>query len=153
MAKQLPGSINELRALRGMTSIGTERMREFLAALKRAEQVPEDQLPELNTGQRPHPQLEAVTGLLGVVAQLRAAEHDVSRTYLASREQLAALATWWLRGGSTPPPDIPLLSDWRRELLGNELLDLLQGRLAVPLDATPKQPAVCVVQLGGEVVG
>jgi ribonuclease D len=102
-------------------------------------------LPPGRRGERPDPQLDAVAGLLGVVAGARAADHDISRTYLAAREQLTTLAAWWLKRDGSPPPDLALLTDWRRELLGQELLDLLDGKLHLAFDATPNMPAIKVV--------
>jgi ribonuclease D len=147
MAKHPPQDIKELRSTRGMPNSGEKHARELMAAVERAAQLPQAALPERNYNERPDPQTDAVAGLLGVVAGARAAEHDISRTYLAPRDQIFALAAWWLRRDGTPPPDLALLEDWRRELLGAELLDILQGRLVLALDATPDQPPIRVVNV------
>jgi ribonuclease D len=73
-------------------------------------------------------------GLLNVVAQASAAAHGIARAYLAPGEQVTTLADWWLRHAHHPgarPPQIALLEDWRRELLGADLLAILDGKLAV----------------------
>ncbi|MDQ3815640.1 MAG: ribonuclease D, partial [Armatimonadota bacterium] len=149
IAKQQPTTAAELRAVRGVSNLSEAHAREFLAALRRAAELPADQLPERIYNERPDPQTDNVATLLGVMAQLRAGEHDIARTYLAPRDQLTALASWWLRHGraadGAPPPDLPLLEDWRRELLGAELLDVLQGRRALLFDATPDQPPLRLI--------
>jgi len=150
VARQQPASSAALRGMRGITNLSEAHARELIAALQRAAQLPPDQWPERAYNERPDPQTDNVAALLGIVTQLRAGEHDISRTYLAPRDQLMALASWWLRhaklGDATPPPDLPLLQDWRRELLGAELLELLEGRLALALDTTPEQPPLQVVR-------
>jgi ribonuclease D len=130
-----------------MPNSSEKHARELMDAVKRAGNLPQSALPQRNFNERPDPQTDAVAGLLNVVAGARAADHDISRTYLAPRDQIFALAAWWLRRDGTPPPDIPLLEDWRRDLLGAELLDILQGRLVLALDATPDRPPIRVVHL------
>ena len=94
--------------------------------------------------ERPDAQLDAVAGLLGVVANARAADHDISRTYLVARDDLFKLAAWWLRRDNSDAPKVPILADWRRELLGQELLDLLAGKLSLVFDKTPNAAAIRV---------
>jgi ribonuclease D len=75
---------------------------------------------------------------LGVVAGLRADENQIARTYLAPRDQLTILASWWFNGDESTLPETPLLEDWRRELVGDELLAILRGEIEVALDPTTK---------------
>jgi ribonuclease D len=134
LAKFPPKTANDLRATRGMPGVSGETLRELIGAIERAAALPDDQLPRTASGTRPDPQTDVVAGLLNVVTQLRASQQEISRTYLAPRDQLSALAAWWLRNDGSAPPEIPLLEDWRRELLGAELLKVLSGELAITLD-------------------
>jgi ribonuclease D len=115
MAKLPPANANEMRNLRGMPSTSPETSRALLDALQAAAKLSDEDLPRLAYSTRPDPQAEVVSGLLNVVTQLRADENEISRSYLAPREQLNALAAWWLKADS-PAPDLPVLRDWRREL-------------------------------------
>jgi ribonuclease D len=134
MSKLPPADAGALRSLRGMPSTSFETTRLLLEAVARASKLTDDELPALHHGARPDPQAEVVSGLLNVVTQLRADDLEISRSYLAPRDQLNALASWWLKSDSSAPPDLPVLKDWRRELLGDELVALLEGRLAISLD-------------------
>ncbi|HEX8237303.1 MAG TPA: ribonuclease D [Abditibacteriaceae bacterium] len=145
LAKHPPRSVADLKSVRGMPGVSDKQARVLLEAVERASKLTDKELPPGRRGERPDPQLDAVAGLLGVVAGARAADHDISRTYLAAREQLTTLAAWWLKRDGSPPPDLALLTDWRRELLGQELLDLLDGKLHLAFDATPDKPAIKVV--------
>ena len=134
MAKLPPQNVGALRSLRGMPNQSGEIARELLEAVARAAKLTDDQLPKQQFNTRPDPQSEVVSSLLNVVTQMRADECEISRSYLAPRDQLNALAAWWLKNDDTNAPDLPLLRDWRRELLGEELLDLLDGQLSIRLD-------------------
>ena len=158
MAKHPPTTLNELRAQRGMPSISTEHARALLGAIAHAAQLPQAEWPEAPGHQRPDPQADVVANLLGLVAQIRATEQEISRTYLAPRDQLNALATWWIgrhkaadqhksKESFGRPPDLPLLHDWRRELLGAELLELLKGHVALTLDGSSDEGVVRVVPI------
>ncbi|MBV9864803.1 MAG: ribonuclease D [Abitibacteriaceae bacterium] len=169
MAKHPPKNLADLRSQRGMPGMAAEQARALLEAIAHAESLPPEQWPERNAQERPDPQVDVVANLLGLVAQVRAEEQSVSRAYLAPRDQLTALAAWWLRSSrehgdgqeqpgshsktkidSRTPLDIPLLHDWRRELLGAELLELLAGRLAIALDANQPESVVRIVATKSE---
>lgn len=142
LAKHPPQNMAELRATRGMPGVREPQAGELLAAIQRALALPEDECPRRQDREILDPQHDAVSTLLGSIAGARAADNDIARAYLAPRDQINALASWWLQRDDSPEPDLPLLRDWRRELLGNELLELLDGKRVVVFDRTPGQPAV-----------
>ena len=142
LAKHPPASLAELRATRGMPGVREAQSREILAAIERGLNVPDDQLPQRADREIHDPQHDAVTTLLGSIAGARAGDNDIARPYLAPRESINDLASWWLRRNDAPEPDLPLLRDWRRELLGQELLELLAGKRSVVFDRTPGAPAI-----------
>ena len=144
LAKHPPKNAQELRSTRGISGVSEKQSRAILEAVARAAKLSDDELPTRDRNERPDAQLDAVAGLLGVVANARAADHDISRTYLVARDDLFQLAAWWLRRDESAPPEMPLLTDWRRELLGQELLDLLDGKLSLVFDKTPNSPAIKV---------
>jgi ribonuclease D len=148
MVKQPPRNINEMRSARGVNVRNQEAQR-LMDALQRAQSTPESQLPSIRTGRRLPPDFDAVLGVLSSVAGLRADENSISRSYLAPREELGDLIIWWLSKSEEPPPEISLLTDWRRALLGDELMKLLEGKLALKLD-TRGPSAVRVVKLKDE---
>jgi ribonuclease D len=150
MAKHPPRNIEELRGTRGMPGISEKQARALLESVERAALFSNAELPPGRNGERPDPQQDAVSGLLGVVAGARAGDHDISRAYLAPRDQLNALAAWWLKRDGSNTPDLPILTDWRRELLGQELLDLLDGKLHLAFNNAPGEPAIKVVNTKDE---
>lgn len=146
LAKQPPQNSAAMRQTRGVPGQSLAYSREILAVLKRASQIPHDELPEVWSGERSDPQIENVAVLLGVVAGLRADQNQIARTYLAPRDQLTALAHWWWSGDENWPPETPLLADWRREIVGEELLGILRGEIEIALD--PKTKALRILSAG-----
>ncbi len=141
MAKQPPRDAQSFRSTRGVPGSASEWAHSFIAAAKRASELPENEWPEANNGSRPDTRIENIAVLLGIVASQRADEAQIARTYLAPRDQLLSLAAWSIErpSGSTPSvsegkPELPILSDWRGELVGDELLNLLDGKLAIAIN-------------------
>ena len=145
-AKEAPQNVPAWRGIRGMPGMAESQTRVFLTALERAAQLSNEELPERFTGNRPDPQVDNIAVLLGVVAQQRALANDIARPYFAPRDQIKDLAAWWLQRDDSPPPELEILSDWRRELLGEELLELLSGQRAIALDAADES-AIRVVKI------
>ncbi|HEX8550127.1 MAG TPA: ribonuclease D [Abditibacteriaceae bacterium] len=142
LAKNPPQNLQELRATRGMPGVREAQSREILAAIQRALALPDEELPRRQDREILDPQHDAVSTLLGSIAGARAADNDIARPYLAPRDQINELTSWWLRRDDSPEPDLPLLRDWRREIIGGELLELLDGKRVVVFDRTPGAPAV-----------
>jgi ribonuclease D len=134
-ARQQPKSIGDLRAVRGMPNINDATAKRLIGAVNDALASDPQSWPVALSNERPDPRLDSIVALLGVVASARAASQDVSRTYLAPRDGLWNLASWWLEHGkSDTVPDLDLLKDWRGEILGRDLLRLLNGEAVIILD-------------------
>ena len=71
-----------------------------------------------------------------------AAAQDVSRSYLAPRETLFELATHYIEGTLDQIGDLPVLQDWRGDLVGRDLLALLKGERVVGFDEELKLPVL-----------
>ena len=61
----------------------------------------------------------------------RAQDHDLAYELLAARADLQRIVL--SVRDETPPPDVRTLQGWRRELIGEELLALLRGELALAM--------------------
>ncbi|MDQ6964691.1 MAG: ribonuclease D [Mariprofundales bacterium] len=80
--------------------------------------------------------------MLTALLQLKADMLDIAPAILASRSDIAALASWGglERGGELP--DLRILKGWRRALIGDDLLNMLAGRIALSIDPTTKMPVI-----------
>jgi len=65
------------------------------------------------------------------LVRYRAKENEIAFQTLASHDQLVAIA----RGHTA---DVPLLKGWRREIVGAELLDLVNGKIKLSVGGVGK---------------
>ena len=79
-----------------------------------------------NKSLKSEPNVDAELDLMEALVRLRARENDIAMQILASHGELARVA----RGYRT---DVDVLKGWRRAIIGEELLDLLAGKLALSL--------------------
>ncbi len=145
MARQQPKTLGDLRAIRGMPGIPDQNAKRLLDAVKTALESDPQTWPEARSAERPDPRLESIVALLGVVATARATAQDVSRNYLAPRDALFDLASGWLKNleNEAPQdsaPELVILQDWRGEILGRDLVKLLDGDAVIALDKVTGLP-------------
>jgi ribonuclease D len=126
IAKRRPQSIERLAQIRGLNE-GTLRRRgpAIVAAVERGrarEGIPSDgvRTPPPDPGDAP------LIALAEALVRARAARAELAYELLAARADLQRIVTA-LREGAAEP-DVRTLQGWRRELVGLELLELLEGR-------------------------
>ena len=121
-------TIDELFMVRGMREkLPTRDARAVAALVARGLDAPQDEWPVLDRASKSEPNVDAQLDLMEAVVRLRARENGIALQTLASRDDLARLA----RGHRD---DVDVLRGWRRSMVGEELLELLAGRLALRLD-------------------
>jgi ribonuclease D len=131
LARKAPATLTELQDVRGIYPREVERSgREMLAAVKRGLSVPRNQAPQFP--QRPilSGQQSALMELLQSLLRARAEEHDFAPNLIATTGDLQTLIE--SRGRDHT---LPLLQGWRRELVGADLLALIEGRAALVWDS------------------
>ena len=129
IARRAPTTADEVLAIRGVgDKLQRSAIKGVLAAVQRGLDVPEDELPLLERRRRaPAADIDGAVDLMVALVRLRAREHGVAMPVLASRDDLERLA-------SGERDAHRLLEGWRRDIVGAELLDLLDGRLSLSLD-------------------
>ena len=125
LAKRAPTSAKELGQIRGAgPDVIRRRARDILAALERGRAAPPIRLDEAD-----RLATDAVDGPTIALAEalVRARAHEAGLAYelIAARADLAPIVVAARR--SKPEPDVRTLRGWRRELVGDELLELLAG--------------------------
>ena len=120
-------TIDDLYMVRGVREkLPVRDAREVLARMNKATSRPKSEWPELDKPSRSERNVDASLDLMCALVRLRAKENGVAMQTLASHSDLTALA----RGHFE---DIDLMRGWRRALVGDELVDLLEGRIALSL--------------------
>jgi len=144
IARRTPDSAAEISKIRGVSDkVAARNGAALIAAVRAGQAVAEDELPQLPRKDRIPSSAQAVADLLSAVLRVRAREHNVAATLLASRDELERFAAGERDGH-------PLCCGWRHTLVGAELaaiadgvmaVRVVDGRLAVtPVDPPPTAP-------------
>lgn len=127
VARRGPRDEGELLGVRGMDGRHPKTaVRSLLAAVDDGLKVPESALPRVQRRSGPRAG-EGVVELMTAYVRARAREHGVAAPVLAAREDLEALASGRRDGN-------PLLEGWRLRLIGRDLVELMEGRIALGVD-------------------
>jgi ribonuclease D len=132
VSRQVPKTLEDLRAIRGVHPSEADRNGEpLLAVIQRALALPASEWPEIPRDRKPEPEATGKMELLQAVLKARALEEDISPSLLSTTADLQTL----LDTKDDPMRlDLPILQGWRRKLAGEALLQLLAGKLIVHLD-------------------
>ena len=121
-------TIDELFMVRGMRErLSTRDARAVVALMVTALDAPPETWPEPDRCAKSEPNVDAQLDLMTAIVRLRAKESGVAIPTLASHDDLARVARGYREG-------VDLLRGWRRSLVGEELLDLLDGKIRLSLD-------------------
>lgn len=125
--KREPRKIEDLFMVRGVRERITTRDARALVELTSAalDSSPEA-WPEVSQPGRNERNVDANVDLLMAIVRLRARDNDIAIPTLASHSDLVKIA----RGHYD---DVDILKGWRRELIGNELLELLEGNITLSI--------------------
>jgi ribonuclease D len=128
IARRAPEDRQALSSIRGVADkLSKGLYPAVLQAVADGLAMPREELPELERRRRKPLDVDGAVDLMAALVRLRAKEHGVATPLLASRNELEQLA-----GGERE--DTPLLEGWRRSIVGDELLRLLDGELTLRLD-------------------
>lgn len=126
IARRMPAAAEDLAAIRGVPDkLARRSYGAVLQAVTEARALPDDALPILDRRRRrPAQDTDGAVDLMVALVRLRAREHGVAMPILASRDELERLAAGDREAHA-------LLEGWRRKIVGEELLALLDGRLTL----------------------
>jgi len=125
VARRQPDSRKGLEEVRGMPGQTLQRwQRELLEAVERGKEGPPP--PELAQTDHGDSGDAPLVALGQALVRQRALEAKVAVDLVSSQADIAALVTAVRHGRDHP--DVRTLDGWRRELVGDELVNLLEGR-------------------------
>lgn len=134
LARHPPKSMHELRGLRGVHSSEVDRQGEqLLATITSALALPPSAWPEVPRERKPDPESTGIVELLQAVLKARAAEEGIAPTMLATSSDLQILVE---AKQNRTALDVPILRGWRRQLVGDLLLQVLDGAVTITVDRT-----------------
>ena len=126
IARSCPANEEALRRVRGLEwKVGGASFKAALEVIREALALPDSRLPETASSRsRGSCERASVVTLMSALLRQRARAHKVAPELLACADDLERLA-----GGERE--GIPALEGWRFDLVGKELLALLDGKLAL----------------------
>jgi ribonuclease D len=129
IAKRKPASLRKLEEIRGVGQ-GSLRKRgeDVLSAVQRGRESDHEPLVSDERPAQPRPEDAPLIALCEALARARAREAGLAYELLASRADLQAIVAAERSGERA---DVRTLRGWRLELVGDELLDLLGGRISL----------------------
>lgn len=126
--KREPRTIDDLFMVRGIRErLTTRDAREVIALVRSALDSAPDTWPQLQTNNRSEPNVDVQVEMLMSIVRMRARECGIAIPTLASTSDLTAIA----RGHRK---NIDVLKGWRRELIGNDLIEFLEGRTSLCIE-------------------
>ncbi len=132
IARRRPQSVKSLRQIRSLKPQQISKDGEAIVAAVRAGAA--EPLKE-ERSEAPHlkmpDEVESTARLLEAWLYARAVDAEIAPSMLATRGDLKTLAAAHYH---SKLPSLPLLEGWRRELVGQDLLDILDGKKALRLD-------------------
>jgi ribonuclease D len=129
IAKRRPSNRAKLAEIRGVGQNSQHRRAdEILDAVRRGAERPAEPLPPPPRGQAPDSSDAPLIALSEALIRARAREAGLAYELLAARADLQAIVAGERSGQRA---EVRTLQGWRRELVGEELLDLLDGRVSL----------------------
>ncbi len=122
IARRSPTTLSQLKKIRALNpGIVKHEGNQLLEAVERGLDVREDQWPSRKAQPGKAKPPPGLVDLLSTVLRARAEELRIAPTILAKRQDLERLAV-------DRNARVPVLQGWRYELIGKELVDLLEGK-------------------------
>jgi ribonuclease D len=135
IAKRKPSSRGELERIRGVGVGAGRRVQDLLEAVERGRARPPDPPPETQRAPAPKPDDAPLVALGEALLRARARDAGLAYELLAARADLQAIVAAARTGTEA---DVRTLRGWRRELVGAELLELLDGRVSLSVHETAR---------------
>jgi ribonuclease D len=134
LARRRPADVRSLGGVRGLERMRGAQLEELREAVAMGATD-----PPLTLAPRPRSDIAARLEVLGSLGQVlvgaRAAAAGLAPTLVATRDEIESYLAGALDGAAS---DLPLGRGWRRELVGDALVDLARGRLALaPTETAP----------------
>lgn len=128
IARLMPQDLTKLGKLRGIAEVVVRHHgNQILEVIRQAAALPKEQWPQLPQITHLPEEQEPLLDVLMAMARVCSLKHRISINVLVSRKELEQVI-----GGDR---EAPVLHGWRRELLGNELLAMLQGSRTLRVEA------------------
>ena len=122
IARKKPKSGKELKDIRGLSSYALQNKGSILEAVQAGMKKLPNELPVMKGPDKANIEIEASAQLARALLTRRAKEYHIAPTVLASNAMIEEFVR-------TPNESSKLLQGWRKMMVGDELLALMQGKI------------------------
>lgn len=137
LARRAPTVASALRGLRAVRSREIERSAEdVVERVNLALALPKEEWPQPPPAHGPSP-APGVVELLQAVVRERAEEHSIAASMLATQAELQQLASCHMEANGID--ELRLMRGWRRSIVGEDLIAVLDGSASVSLDPASRR--------------
>ena len=137
-----PENMDELRGVRGLTPGSVERHgKGILAAVRDGRACPQDKWPTSPERQRRPAPPTGLGALLRAAVQGVADREEIAPEVIASTRDIEALIAHVTGGGKAEADehDLPLVHGWRGQLVGDTLVSIAKGEIAMRYDPARRE--------------
>jgi len=129
IAAHEPSTVSELYGLRSMAreKCGKAVAETVIGVIAKAKALPKSDHPKVEHNRNGPNGMGPAGDLLKVLLKLRCEQNNVALKLVATADEIDAIAR-------DDDADVPALHGWRRELFGQDALDLKHGKLALAAD-------------------
>ena len=130
ISRAMPDSIEEMTVIRGLTS---GQIRNFGDSLIEAVLSGKDNPVKLTDKKSTRKFNSAsLSSILSAIIQKEAKAVGIASRFIATRSEIDELVHWFLSSDTVPSePELRILQSWRRELVGNSVLEWLAGEKVI----------------------
>ena len=127
IVRQPPDSIEKLARVRGINNALVQKDGvEIIKQIALAKDIPESEWPAVKPLVRLTPDEDALADIMMTYLKYIAASQKISPSALATRKEIEKLAR--------DEHDIPLLTGWRKQMAGDALIELLNGKRSLRVE-------------------
>ena len=130
IAHRTPHSIDQLLRIRGLdkAKILDKYGEKLLKAIKFGSNIPNDQLPTVQTKKQLPRDIGPATDLLKVLLKMRSEEHGIAQKLISTTQELEKISAYGEKA------DVLALRGWRRHIFGEDALKLASGSLGITIE-------------------
>jgi len=140
LSKRKQPNIEQIQRLRGISSHQIKKYADvLLEAVRKGQACPKEEWPSLGQYNTPSKGTALRQELLATLLKLRAYQENIAVELLANKKELMKLAAWKCNQSQ---PNLPCLQGWRKKLVGNDMLKLLQGQTCLSIDLNTTLPEI-----------
>ncbi len=127
LARQRPQNANAVRGIKGLSPLARQRADELMEVIESADPAAARDLV-MASGRAPSQRAQRWSELILAIVQLVADRTGVASRLLATRTDAEELARTVDEHGLAAAEKLPVMTTWRREVIGQPVLDWLSGK-------------------------